>query len=64
MRRHDVPNHRQPQTHTRLIGTDAEQEPELVRRDPGAIVLNLGWFESIGTSSDGSMLAFSVKCAA
>ncbi len=29
-----------------------------------ANVLNLGWFESIGTSSDGSTLVFSVKSAA
>jgi putative nucleotidyltransferase with HDIG domain len=28
-----------------------------------ANVLNLGWFDSIGTSSDGSMIVFSVKAA-
>jgi putative nucleotidyltransferase with HDIG domain len=28
-----------------------------------ANILNLGWFESIGTSSDGSMLVFTVKAA-
>jgi putative nucleotidyltransferase with HDIG domain len=48
----------------RRFGVDCDPDVAFAALDSElANVLNLGWFESIGTSSDGSMLVFTVKAA-
>jgi putative nucleotidyltransferase with HDIG domain len=48
----------------RRFGADCDPDIAFAALDSElANVLNLGWFESIGTSSDGSTLIFSVKSA-